>query len=389
MPRTLPWLGEGAKKKVASAPAAPRRKRTASPSDLVNSDLDDLDDEPKPKKRKQAVREPSSSPPPLARGPPPTVYMNEGLAGDDMFMMVEDEFYSTAQLFTRHLHYEEYELLKKKHKSRGREMLANLQRGTDNGRTQQSKQLRLRLEAEETRKKQAELRRRAGDSSDEDEYMEDPQLAGLMTGGQVNAGQNLAKLAQARSNNSLQSPAMPIRTRDALAVESSTRLRTASTFAPIEEADEDEDEDTDDSDDLDIKPTKMQRAYNQWANNPASETTFPSIEKSDTVDPDSPPRVTTNRNQFSDRASPAHKSTMLFNPRSPARAADSPIRVKVEEQISPIRPIKREKKYRSFFDDEPPEPSRIVQIKAEKSDHVKKEAEKRKEIEDSIPTFLF
>ncbi|KAF7194154.1 hypothetical protein HII31_04510 [Pseudocercospora fuligena] len=388
MPRKLPWLAEAAKRKVAPAPAAPRRKRTASPSDLVNSDLDDLDDKPKPKKKKQAAREPSSSPPPLARGPPPTVYMNEGLAGDDMFMMVEDEFYSTAQLFTRHLHYEEYELLKKKHRSRGRETLANLQRGTDNGRTQQSKQLRLRLEAEETRKKQAELRQLAGESSDEDGYMEDPQLAGLMTGSQMSASQNLAKLAQARSNSTLQSPSMPSRARDALAAESSTRLRAGSTFAPIEEADEEED--ADDIDDLDVKPTKMQRAYNQWANNPASETTFPSIEKSDTVEPDSPPRLTTHRNQSSRRASPARKPTILFKPGSPAVIAHSPIRVKVEEELSPIRPIKRErKKFRSFFDDEPPEPLQTVPIKAEKPDHIKKEAEKRKEIEDSIPTFLF
>ncbi|KXS96327.1 hypothetical protein AC578_9379 [Pseudocercospora eumusae] len=389
MPRKLPWLAEAARKKATSAPAAPRRKRTASPSDLVNSDLDDLDDAPKPKKKKQAAREPSSSPPPLARGPPPTVYMNEGLTGDDAFMMVEDEFYSTAQLFTRHLHYEEYELLKRKHKSRGRETLANLQRGTDNGRTQQSKQLRLRLEAEETRKKQAELRRLAGESSDEDEYMEDPQLAGLMTGSQMNSSRNLTKLAQARSNGSLQSPSIPSRTRDALAAESSTRLRTAPTFAPIEEADEDED--TDDSDDLDVKPTKMQRAYNQWADHPASETTFPSIEKSGTVVADSAPRATMNRNHTFRHASPEFKPTMLSKPKSPARTLRSPIRVKVEEELSPIRPIKRvRKKFRSFFDDEPPEPSQIVPVKAEKSDHVKKkEAEKRKEIEDSIPTFLF
>ncbi|KXT12089.1 hypothetical protein AC579_1857 [Pseudocercospora musae] len=388
MPRKLPWLAEAAnKKKSTTPPAAPRRKRTASPNDLVNSDLDDIDDEPKPKKKKQTAREPSSSPPPLARGPPPTVYMNEGLAGDDMFMMVEDEFYSTAQLFTRHLHYEEYELLKKKHRSRGRETLANLQRGTDNGRTQQSKQLRLRLEAEETRKKQAELRRLSGESSDEDEYMEDPQLAGLMIGSQVSATQNLAKLAQARSNSSLQSPSMPSRTRDALAAESSTRLRTGSTFAPIEEVDEDED--MDDSDDLDVKPTKMQQAYNQWANNLASETKPPSIEKSDTVKPDSPPRVTANRNQSFHRASPARKRTMLSKPGSPARTAHSLSRVKVEENLSPFRPIKREKRFRSFFDNEPPEPSRVAQIKAKTPDHAKKEAEKRKEIEDSIPTFLF
>lgn len=39
--------------------------------------------------------------------------MREGFSHDDIWMMVEDEFYSTAKLYTSHLHRAEYQRLKK------------------------------------------------------------------------------------------------------------------------------------------------------------------------------------------------------------------------------------------------------------------------------------
>lgn len=41
-------------------------------------------------------------------------YMIEGYDGDDVYIMVEDEFHSVAQTFTQHLHHAEYQRLKKR-----------------------------------------------------------------------------------------------------------------------------------------------------------------------------------------------------------------------------------------------------------------------------------
>ena len=38
--------------------------------------------------------------------------MHPGLNADDIYVMVEDEFLATAQLYTQHLHQAEYQRLK-------------------------------------------------------------------------------------------------------------------------------------------------------------------------------------------------------------------------------------------------------------------------------------
>lgn len=391
MPRKLPWL----QKQVAKpAPApVPRRKRSSSP--IVNSDLDDLDDAPRPrqKKKNKALRELSSSPPPpTPREPPPIEYMKEGLDGDDKFMMVEDEFYSTAQLFTHHIHHAEYVRLKKLHRSRGRDTLAQLQRGTDNGRTEQSKQLRIKLEAEENRKKQDEMRKLAyGDDngSDEDEFMDDPQLAGLMTGSQMSASQNLAKArlsaltaaGAGSTSGSLQSPHNLSRTRNTLAAASGSKSRPSSAFASVEEEDDDEVET--DSDDLDARPAKSNRSA-EWADRPALNTTRSSIEQEDS-------RTSMQAygqiipKQFA-RAAPLERKPVKQE--SPSSIAWPRSRVKAEPQSSPMRPIKAESRYASLFNDDPPELPCAAAAQQE-AEQAKKDAEKRKAAEDSIPTFLF
>jgi hypothetical protein len=103
--------------------------------------------------------------------------MNDGFHADDIFRMVEDEFVATAKLYSQHIHYAEYVRLKKLAASRGKDTLAKLRRGTD-GKTEKSMTLKLREEAEEN------VERRALDQNEsDDEYLMDPQLAGLMTGG--------------------------------------------------------------------------------------------------------------------------------------------------------------------------------------------------------------
>ncbi|KAL9023165.1 MAG: hypothetical protein Q9196_007357 [Gyalolechia fulgens] len=74
--------------------------------------------------------------------------MHEGLSHDDIYIMVEDEFLATAQLFTSHLHHAEYVRLKNAAKARNA-ALSNTARPTDSI---------TAMRAETMKKKQAEAR---------------------------------------------------------------------------------------------------------------------------------------------------------------------------------------------------------------------------------------
>lgn len=254
MPRTLPWLAGASKKNTKRSSPAPRqsRKRSSSPDRLVNSDLEDVDPSPRnaaTKKRRR--REPSSSPPPNTTAPE-VAYMNEGLKADDIFVMVEDEFYSTAQLFTAPLHRAAYDRLRRLHRSRGAETLANLERATDKT-SKPSTALRRKMEAEEKAKRRRGKSAPEEESDDDDEYMAVPELAGLMTSSQIVSGKTgLENLSKAKSNTRAaagfsQSPHKGKKTKDVFA---NTRM------SPLRE-----DESTDDDDDLDRGTTSRSRAY--------------------------------------------------------------------------------------------------------------------------------
>ncbi|EME40404.1 hypothetical protein DOTSEDRAFT_74103 [Dothistroma septosporum NZE10] len=186
MPRTLPWLAGAAAKKESSRKAKsgqPNRKRFSSPGDLVNSDLESIGDSPKRRPKKRINRGPSSSPPPV-KVAPLVEYMRDGFAMDDRYMMVEDEFTSTANLFSLPLHQDEYERTKRRARARGAETLKLIGHGTD-GTTGQSRALRLSLEVDERarRRKEAAGGDHSGDE-EEEEFMADSHLAGLMTASQ-------------------------------------------------------------------------------------------------------------------------------------------------------------------------------------------------------------
>jgi hypothetical protein len=229
MPRTLPWLADAAKQKSqkstahSSTPASKRKIGSSDEEDLVDDDLNVLrpaTPERKPKKR--ANRTPSTSPPPA---PPDVEFMREGYNADDAYLMVEDEFLSVAKAYTQHIHHAEYVRLKKLARFRGAGTLNAVSRPTD-GRTQQSTALKMKLEAAENGKKINKGLKQLGDdeSSDvEDDYMRDPQLAGLMTmDHQVR--KDLSDISKTKSNTRAaagfsQSPHNIERKKDALAVE--------------------------------------------------------------------------------------------------------------------------------------------------------------------------
>ncbi|KAF1348962.1 hypothetical protein BDV97DRAFT_354726 [Delphinella strobiligena] len=190
MTRTLPWLKNGANSAAKSSPRPssprkppPKRRRVTTPP---GSD-DDLDlnttgiSTPSRRRLLRGTRTPSTSPPPA---PPVQMPMREGWAEDDIWMMVEDEFYSTAQSYTQHLHHAEYKRLKEIAKNREHEIKT---RPTDNGRSTMSVdgKMALKVAAQEKNVKTA-LKNMGADPNkeDEDTDKDDPwigtQLAGLM-----------------------------------------------------------------------------------------------------------------------------------------------------------------------------------------------------------------
>ncbi|KAL8686176.1 MAG: hypothetical protein Q9218_007296 [Villophora microphyllina] len=119
MPRTLPWLKDQAPTKSRSS-AAPPAKRLQPPTP-ESEDGDNARSAQRARREqrreaaKRAGRTPSTSPPPA---PPAVEYIRPGLSADDIYIMVEDEFLSTASLYTSHLHHAEYIRLKNLAKAR-------------------------------------------------------------------------------------------------------------------------------------------------------------------------------------------------------------------------------------------------------------------------------
>ncbi|GES60209.1 hypothetical protein ATEIFO6365_0002054100 [Aspergillus terreus] len=150
MPRTLPWLTNSASN--SSPKSTPR-----------NTKRDKPDATPRPRKRDFFRSSPTPPSSPIQRCPseefvllPPlslTHKLNpcrsliEGLDHDDIYMMVEDEFYAVAQSFTQHLHYAEYVRRKKEAKRQNADAIRQLARPTD-GVTPVSAEMKRRDTAE-------------------------------------------------------------------------------------------------------------------------------------------------------------------------------------------------------------------------------------------------
>ena len=279
MARTLPWLTNGASKKNDTKPSQPppkRRKRPSSPEeDLVDSDLNDIaTPPPRPKLKKHAAdRTPSTSPVPA---PLDVEYMRPGYEDDDIYIMVEDEFCDVAKQFTKHLHYGEYMRLKKLSKSRGQRTLSAIGHGVD-GRTEQSRGLKLRMEGEAGERRRADLLGDGESSGEEDLYNQDPQLAGLMKKDRgIGVGRELAGLVKAKSNTRAaagfaESPHTAKRYRDALDDEGNNKrekpAKSSSSAAAMifEEISSEEDEDDLDASSVPAPPATRKPEFKQHA----------------------------------------------------------------------------------------------------------------------------
>src|ERR1700712_2147887 len=167
--------------------------------------------------------------------------MVDGLDGDDAWVMVEDEFLNTAKIFTQHLHHAEYQRLKKLARARSASTMSSIMRLTD-GKTPMSMQTKKKIDGTAQRREIAKaIRNVGGDDSDseadsleeEDPWMSDPRLAGLM-----NTKEPSAKLGRLTGTQSSTQPSSKLQT--------VSSVRTQS--GPPRESDEE---------DLDIAPSRV------------------------------------------------------------------------------------------------------------------------------------
>jgi hypothetical protein len=212
----LPWLTDRKDKPYdpisTSSPAPPRRKREATPSsdqDLVDPDLNPTGVSTPQRRAKQRLlntdRSPSTPPPPA---PPNVEYMREGYGADDAWMMVEDELYSTAQLYTQHLHHAAYAEQKCLAQARGDKVLRTMDRPTD-GRTKRDGMVVEREERDKGVKKAHRVEAEEG-------ILTDPLLGALMNDprrmGRALEGIGKVKSRSRAANGFLRSPEKPRRT---------------------------------------------------------------------------------------------------------------------------------------------------------------------------------
>ncbi|KAI9036375.1 uncharacterized protein KD926_002029 [Aspergillus affinis] len=190
MPRTLPWLtgsSGGAKD------TTPRRRPVKRERDIKKDDEDETTPKAKLKLSSSEVGKryffrSSPTPPssPIHRCPSEE-FLIEGLDNDDIYMMVEDEFYAVAQTFTQHLHYAEYVRRKKEAKLQNAAAIQDLARPTD-GVTPMSEETKRQREADalSTRQKdglgQIQSGRPAVDSDESDDVEEDVALDDTFAG---------------------------------------------------------------------------------------------------------------------------------------------------------------------------------------------------------------
>lgn len=213
MTRKLPWkrVELGSTSTPRSPTSTPIRQQKAKRENIDNDD-EQAAASPTPAKRVKSSHsvptspapkhtpQPESSPPSLKPLPERYVhssspiinssnfifsYMIEGLDNDDLYRMVEDEFLSTAQQFTAHLHAAEYHRLKAASKSQNADAIRDISRPvvgrmTDLVKQKQERKARLEKQKAATRKARADRSRIDDSTASESDLWRSASLHGLM-----------------------------------------------------------------------------------------------------------------------------------------------------------------------------------------------------------------
>ncbi|KAI1090297.1 hypothetical protein F5B19DRAFT_330954 [Rostrohypoxylon terebratum] len=209
MTRKLPWKRQ-TERSVISTPK-PATPASVRPQRIKRDDLDGGEKTPidppglnkRIKNSHSTSATPNKGPRAKSTSPPPEPlqesYMIEGLENDDLYRMVEDEFLSTAQQFTAHLHAAEYHRLKAASKSQNADTIRDISRPvvgrmTDLVKKKQDRKTRYEKQKEVIRKAMAN--KGHDDSEDKDDWPS-ASLYGLMESPRKQATRldNLTKVA--------------------------------------------------------------------------------------------------------------------------------------------------------------------------------------------------
>ncbi|KAL8677529.1 MAG: hypothetical protein Q9186_006041 [Xanthomendoza sp. 1 TL-2023] len=139
MPRTLPWLKDQRASQSKSTRAPPAKNSRARDPNSDSSDNARSLQRAKARQRRELAQ-------------------RAGLSHDDIYIMVEDEFLSTAQLFTSHLHHAEYIRLKNAARARNANSNSILQSASTSTSIPRPTDSITAMRAETKKKKEAEAR---------------------------------------------------------------------------------------------------------------------------------------------------------------------------------------------------------------------------------------
>lgn len=180
MPRKLPWLNRNTETttKANITPKSVKRPRIQT-SDL-NEESPSSSASATYRENRRGDRQPSSSPilaPDIS--PPSPESMKEGVDADDAWVMVEDEFLETANLFTQHLHRAEYQRLKELVRTQNESVMRNIMRPVASN-TKVVGETAKRMEADAKSSSQRKVLQAITKGEADTPWMQDPRLAGLM-----------------------------------------------------------------------------------------------------------------------------------------------------------------------------------------------------------------
>lgn len=180
MPRKLPWLNQNTKA-TAKANTTPKPVKRPSIQTLdLNEESPSNSASATYREIRRGDRQPSSSPilaPDIS--PPSPEFMKEGVDADDAWVMVEDEFLETANLFTQHLHRAEYQRLKELVGTQNESVMKNIMRPVASN-TKVVGETAKRMEADAKSSSRRKVLQAITKGEADTPWMQDPRLSGLM-----------------------------------------------------------------------------------------------------------------------------------------------------------------------------------------------------------------
>lgn len=256
MPRKLPWLNQNTKTTAkANITPKPVKRPRIQTSDL-NEESPSSSASATYRENRRDDRQPSSSPIPVPDiSPPSPEFMKEGVDADDAWVMVEDEFLGTANLFTQHLHRAEYQRLKELVGTQNELVTRNITRPVVSD-AKVVGETAKRMEADAKSSSQRKVLQAITKGKEDTPWMQDPRLAGLMNRPPASSAL-LASRTGAKANTRAAAgfakahPSPPPRISQEKFTSTSSKSRPSGLAGLAREIEKPDTSDDDDDDDLD------------------------------------------------------------------------------------------------------------------------------------------